>query len=183
MKRIIPTIIAAFLLTSASTAFAQAMPQTTEEDNHVRLRSNSEWVHIPGLRWNIGMQGHDVGLGYLYALEMHYTFWEFATTIRMGVGPDIMLAIGEFEGVNGLVGFGMGRLSIYSNVRGGGIELGAGGGLESGGLAPALKGGIFLGGRHFEIGYAYQHVVLTDTPEWMNTHQLTLRLNLPVFPH
>ncbi|MFU8803152.1 MAG: hypothetical protein ACNA8W_05010 [Bradymonadaceae bacterium] len=182
MKHIITLLTALLVLSTSALAFA-GTTESEEDDGRVRLRSHSEWVHIPGLRWYIGNEAHGIGVGYLYALEMTYTFWEFGTTIRLGVGPDLLVVTRAFEGVDALAGYGFARASIFSGSRGGGIELGAGSTLAGLGLTPSVQGGIFLGGRHFEIGYAYQHPILGFRPVYMSSHQLTLRLNLPIFPH
>jgi hypothetical protein len=170
------------LVVMSSMAFAQGQVIEPEDDGRVRLRTRAERVHIPGLRWNIGAEGHDLGLGYLYALQMHYSFWELGLTARLGLGPDLTVSVGDFDGFNGLLGFGMGRVSVFSGSSGGGVEFGTGMGAGAGGATPLLKAGVFIGGEFFEIGYAYQHA-LTDSPVWLNVHNLTIRLNLPMFSH
>jgi hypothetical protein len=177
--RFILLIIAAGALTFST----PALGQQRSDDGRVRLRSSSSRVHVPGVRWEVGAGGHVPGLGYMYAWERAYTWWEFGLTFRAGVGADVKAAFaGELDSFEALMGHGVLRLSALSEQ--GGITLELAPGIASEPLLiPLAQAGIYLAFANVEVGYAYTTPVLADRPAWLNDHQLSLRLHLPIARH
>lgn len=143
-------------------------------------------VHKPGLRLDLGFGGgvdvtrFGIGLGYMYALGWEVTtLGEVFAVIRGGIGPDITINVDE-NGFNGIATFAVARAhAVGTGVGGFGVELGGGGGLGRGGLAPAGRIGVFLSGRYFEAGYFYQ--IAPYRPDWIAPHNVGFRLHIPIF--
>jgi hypothetical protein len=160
-------------------------PEVEPEDRGPRV-FHPYSVHKPGIRLDLGFgDGIDrvrfgVGLGYMYALGWEIVVLEeVVAVLRGGVGPDITLLV-DSEGFNGFAAFVTGRANAIGIRAGGlGLELAGGGGIGRGGIAPAVRLGIYYSGRYFEAGYFYQFVPLFRT-EWMAPHNIGLRLHIPV---
>lgn len=154
-----------------------------DDDGRVRLRGTSSRVHYPGLRWEYGTGGHVPGLGYMYAWERHYTWWEFALTFRAGVGADVKFAFsGDFGAFEALAAHSALRLSVLGDSGGLTLELAPGVASEPL-LIPLAQAGIYYAFSNIEVGYAYTSPIGTERPSWLNEHQLSLRFHIPVARH
>ena len=165
-----------------SVASAQGSVVNKEE---FELTKTSQRVHMPGLRFDYGFsEVLGLGVGYMYAYETTFAFAGVETLFRAGGGADLSFVVpSDWGGLEAITLYGRGRVSGVGPSGGVTLELGLGGGIESRGVVPGATIGAYYAGKQFEIGYFYQAVLQSYRPAWMSTHNVGLRLHIPLFPH
>ncbi|MBA2662252.1 MAG: hypothetical protein H0U74_08140 [Bradymonadaceae bacterium] len=185
MHRLIAIVLLAALL-APSLAFAQTQtPRKKKKRPDVQLESKTSRVHIPGARWDYGWleNSHAIGLGYIYAIEREYTWWELALLLRAGVGADVKLVTVGFGGIDGFLSYATSRATAIGDIGGATLELGLGAGGDSNGIFPAAQAGIYYSASNYDIGYSYQTPIGTARAPWLSQHQISARFHLPIGRH
>jgi hypothetical protein len=157
-------------LPAAPSATAQGAPRGEEPPSGPVARA-----HLIGLRADIGgAAGKGYGLGYLRTIEhRNAALWYW------GYGADALLITRDHRALEGALGYGVLRL-VGGHAPPFAFEASLGGGAGVGGPLAAGRLGALVSGYFFELGYSFQFPVGSERPDWLATHQLSARINLPL---
>ncbi|RAL21246.1 hypothetical protein DL240_14060 [Lujinxingia litoralis] len=161
-----------------------ASAQVVQEEDF-ELKQSRQRVHMPGLRLDYGFsEVIGLGVGYMYATEAIFGFAGVETLFRAGAGADLSVVVpSDWGGLEAVTVYGRGRLSGVGPSGGLTLEAGLGAGVERRGVVPGATLGAYYAGKQFEIGYFYQFALQSYRPDWMSTHNVGLRLHIPLLPH
>lgn len=178
-------IIAALCALSAYAFVAPVQAQTKDPlEEDFELRSASGFAHVPGFRYEYGLGSttgvHTIGAGYMFAWESYSTFWIYSLLTRVGIGPDVKMVTESFDNVGGVLAYASTRLHIIGDSGGVGLEVAAGAGFEERGALEAGLVGVYYASDYFEIGYAYQFPVISERPDWLAQHLISVRIHIPL---
>lgn len=161
-------------LVSPGTALAE--PRDREYETRYE---ESNKAHFVAARYDRGKRGSTYGVGYFHA-------WEFGGSTDglgmfgwFGPGVELRVATADHDDVDGMVVAVPLRWSMIADGGTGGGEISAG--MSTlGGTRGVFTLGAFLGFYYADVGYSYQFAVGGDRPEWLASHQLSVRVQLPV---
>jgi hypothetical protein len=132
-------------------------------------------AQVLGLRADIGgAAGNGYGLGYLRTVEhRNPALWYW------GYGVDALLITRDYRALEGALGYGVLRF-VGGHAPPFAFEASLGGGAGVGGPLAAGRLGALVSGYFFELGYSFQFPIGSERPDWLATHQFSVRLNLPI---
>jgi len=139
----------------------------------------SNKAHFVAARYDWGKRGSTYGVGYFHA-------WEFGASNDglgmfgwFGPGVELRVATADHDAVDGMVVAVPLRWSMVADGGTAGGEISAG--ISTmGGTRGVFTLGAFLGFYYADVGYSYQFGVGGDRPDWLASHQFSLRVQLPV---
>ena len=133
----------------------------------------SRVVPLAGVTYDVGSTASSYGVGFGLV-------WE---TVGMGgfsalqVLPTVQMITRDHHQVDTIATLLTGRASIVGDMGCYSVELALGVDMSEG--VGMLQPGAFFGVYYFDIGYTYA-LSFSDRPDWLNSHQFGLRVNLPL---
>lgn len=148
--------------------------------NEVTTTHTERMAHVVGARLDYG-RALDFGLAYLHTHESITASRGLGGMLVLQYGVDGRLVRHEGDFRGGLL-FGTGRLSFVADTGGFSLEASLGTTFTRDARVVA-EGGFFWGAYFFEAGYTYRFPIGDERPDWLSSHQLSFRIQVPVAHH
>jgi hypothetical protein len=186
-------ITLALLLATASAEAQQtdAKPPSPEEPRPAidlekppagMVRLTRSQMDLLGLRYDVGTAS-SYGLGYLHAHEFDRRSqgWPPSPTWLFAYGVDARLHTADHERVDAVSLTAVGRAQLWGTHGSAALEFAAGVATGPEGTQGLGQAGVYMGLYLVELGYSLQFPLgPSGRPDWMGTHQFSVRLQLPV---
>lgn len=184
------------LVVALSLAPALAGAQTVATDGAAPARSLARpprpvhaWesrLTTLGLRTDIG-SAYAYGVGVMRHLERGWSRGGLGGSSWLGAGGDVRLVSLDHTRLDAVMATAIGRVSAMGCGGAGALETGLGlaadlRGASNGGTGTHLVGhvGVLVGAHWVQLGYSYQFPLGSDRPEWLSSHQFSVRIEIPV---
>jgi hypothetical protein len=168
------------LAAMCAVACAARLAAADESDRTYDLhRRTSNKALFAAARYDVGERGSTYGLGVIHAWESGSSINGLGAFLWFGPGLELRVVTADHDAVDGLIVALPLRASGAGDAGGAGLEL-SGGLNATGDHLGVLTAGAFFGVYFLDFGYSYQLPVGGDRPDWLDSHQFSVRLQVPI---
>jgi hypothetical protein len=146
------------------------------------MRESRMWAHALGASYDVG-HASAYGLGYqIGRLHTGDGYPDFSMLTHVGLGLDVAAVTAHHSRLDALTYSLAARAALVGGPGGFALELRGGvADPRAGNSLGFMAAGVFYSFFLFELGYSYQFPLGGSRPDWLSSHQFSVRLRVPVW--
>jgi hypothetical protein len=146
------------------------------------VRETRTWSHALDASYDVG-RASAYGLGYqIGRLHTASGYPDFSVLTHVGLGFDVVAMTRDHSQLDALAYTLAARTAVVANPSGFGLELRGGvADPRAGSTLGFMSAGVFFSLFILELGYSYQFPLAESRPDWLSSHQFSLRIHVPVW--